>query len=178
MIHENIVLDEKTGSYEFMDFVRDEKKMAKLFENFIRNFFKEELKHTDYEVSSETIKWKVTEPDPISMEFLPIMKTDISITSSNKKLIIDTKYYKECLNEHYDRDKIITDNLYQIFAYVKNAEYQGGAAANSDGMLLYPTVTKELYLPYQMENHKIIIKTINLNQNWKLVREDLLRVVN
>jgi 5-methylcytosine-specific restriction enzyme subunit McrC len=178
MIHENIVLDEKTGSYEFMDFVRDEKKMAKLFENFIRNFFKEELKHTDYEVSSETIKWKVTEPDPISMEFLPIMKTDISITSSNKKLIIDTKYYKECLNEHYDRDKIITDNLYQIFAYVKNAEYQGGAAANSDGMLLYPTVTKELYLPYQMENHKIIIKTINLNQNWKLIREDLLRVVN
>lgn len=178
IVYENIVLDERTGKYEFVDFVRDEKKMARLYENFVRNFFKEELKGSCYEVASETIKWNVSEPDSYSLDYLPIMKTDISLTSPDRKIIIDTKYYKECLNEHYDREKVISSNLYQIFAYVKNAESQGGAAINSEGMLLYPTVTKEIYLPYQMENHKIVFKTINLNQNWKLIKKDLLRIVN
>lgn len=178
IIHENISLDEKTGTYEFIDFVRDERKMARLFEYFVRNFFREALRHSDYVVGSETIRWKVTEPDPTTLEYLPIMKTDISLTSPNRKIIIDTKYYAECLNENYDKEKIISTNLYQLYAYVKNAEVQGGAALISEGLLLYPTVTKELNITNIIDNHKIIIKTINLNQSWKLIKDDLLRIVN
>jgi 5-methylcytosine-specific restriction enzyme subunit McrC len=178
LIHENISLDERSGTYEFLDFVRDDKKMARLFEHFVRNFYKESLRGSGYSVGSETIKWKVTETDPVAMQYLPIMKTDISLTSSSRNIIIDTKYYAECLNENYDKQKIISSNLYQLYAYVKNAEVKGGAAINSEGLLLYPTVTKELNITNTIDNHKITIKTINLNQDWKLIRDDLLNIVN
>ncbi len=178
IIHENISLNEDTGSYEFIDFVRDEKKMAKLFEHFVRNFFKEALRNSDFNVGSETIMWNVTQKGDNNIDFLPIMKTDISLTSPNRKIIIDTKYYAECLNEYYDKEKIISANLYQMYAYVKNAEVQGGSAINSEGLLLYPTVSKEHSITNIIDNHKITIKTINLNQHWRLIRNDLLEIIN
>jgi len=178
IIHENISLNEDTGSYEFIDFVRDEKKMAKLFEHFVRNLFKEALRNSDFNVGSETIMWNVTQKGDNNIDFLPIMKTDISLTSPNRKIIIDTKYYAECLNEYYDKEKIISANLYQMYAYVKNAEVQGGSAINSEGLLLYPTVSKEHSITNIIDNHKITIKTINLNQHWRLIRNDLLEIIN
>ncbi|MDP2925113.1 MAG: 5-methylcytosine-specific restriction endonuclease system specificity protein McrC [Nanoarchaeota archaeon] len=178
LIHENIVLDEKTGNYEFIDFIRDDRKMASLFENFVRNFYKEHLKGTDYDVKPEIIKWNVTESDPFSLEYLPQMKTDISITSEKRKIIIDTKYYRECLQEYYNKETFISSNLYQLFTYVKNAEAQGGSAINCEGILIYPTVRKEIDKSYSMENHKISVKTINLNQGWKNISNDLMKIIN
>jgi 5-methylcytosine-specific restriction enzyme subunit McrC len=106
------------------------------------------------------------------------MKTDISITSENRKIIIDTKYYRECLQEHYNKETIISSNLYQIFTYVKNAEAQGGSATNCEGILIYPTVKKEFDLAYSIENHKISIKTISLNQGWRNISNDLMKIIN
>ena len=105
------------------------------------------------------------------------MKTDISITSEKRKIIIDTKYYRECLQEYYNKETIISSNLYQIFTYVKNAEAQGGSAINCEGILIYPTVRKELDVTFPMENHKISIKTINLNQGWNDISKDLLKII-
>ena len=178
IINENIVFNEQTGEYEFSDFIRDDRRMASLFENFVRNFYKEKLKGIGYEVKPEIIRWNITETDPFSLEYLPVMKTDISITSTNRKIIIDTKYYRECFAEHYNKQTIISSNLYQLFTYVKNVEVQGGSAEKCEGMLLYPTVKKEVDLTYQMEDHKISIKTINLNQDWRGISNDLLSLIN
>jgi len=55
IIYENSLLSEEKGIYYFSDFTRDEKKMNQLFEAFIRNFYRIELKNT-YRVKSEIIK--------------------------------------------------------------------------------------------------------------------------
>lgn len=178
MIHENIVLDEKTGKYEFVDFIREERKMAVVFEHFVRNFYREQLKQSGYDVKPEIIKWNISEADPFSLDYLPVMKTDISITSSSRKIIIDTKYYKECLQEHYDKKSIISANLYQLLAYLENADSQSGLTRKCEGMLIYPTVKQELDLNFIIEEHKISIKTINLNQTWRKISDDLLSFVN
>jgi len=57
IISESIVLDESTGNYEFVDFVRNEKKMSGIFESFVRNFYKEQLVTKGYQVKPEIIKW-------------------------------------------------------------------------------------------------------------------------
>jgi len=44
--------------------------------------------------------------------------------------------------------------------------------------MIYPTVRKELDVTYPMENHKISIKTINLNQGWKDISKDLMKIIN
>jgi 5-methylcytosine-specific restriction enzyme subunit McrC len=101
------------------------------------------------------------------------MITDISIEGHGFKFVIDTKFYKEALATHYDAEKIRSQHFYQIFAYLKNLEKQGGVNTNCTGVLLYPTVQKELNLKYVMDGHKLIIHTINLNQDWRLIDKDL-----
>ena len=76
LIHENLFISEEDGTGKFRDFVRDEKKMATLFEAFVRNFYKRE--QTTFIVSRENIAWDATPLDEYSSGFLPKMQTDIS----------------------------------------------------------------------------------------------------
>lgn len=175
LIHENLFVDEQTGATTFKDFIRDEKKMRKLFEAFVRNFYKHE--QTQFKVKSENIQWDATPLNEESRSFLPKMQTDVSLTSSNRKIIIDTKYYKEMLKGQYNK-KLIASHLYQIYAYVTNLEHLGGVNARCEGMLLYPTVTQELALHYNVKGHRISVKTINLNQDWRQISCDLLKLLD
>ena len=55
LIHKNMLVSERAGTSKFMDFVRDERQMAVLFEDFVRNFYRI---HTDYKVKREDIYWR------------------------------------------------------------------------------------------------------------------------
>lgn len=172
IIYENLLIDEKTGESKFQDFERDEKKMAALFENFVRNFYKREQK--TYKVCREDIYWNDKRQNPYDREFLPKMQTDTSLTSDNRKIIIDTKYSKYTLSE---RGKVKSENLYQLFAYLKNVEMKGGINEMCEGMLLYPQIDQPLDLEYHIHDHRIQVKTIDLNQDWKLISKRLLSIV-
>ena len=105
--------------------------------------------------------------------FLPKMQTDISIKLGDRKLIIDAKYYTETLQKYYDTEKIHSQHLYQLFAYLKNQENP-----QAEGILIYPTIEKSLSLVFTHEGHKIRIETLNLNQDWKGIRGDLLYIID
>lgn len=169
LIYENLLPDEESGETKFRDFVRDEKKMAFVFEEFVRQFYKLELANA--KVYREDLYWG---GDKDSTSILPKMETDITIETEDKKIIIDTKYYKEALTSYYDAEKIRSNNLYQIYAYLKQVEYQGKKGREAEGILLYPTVKKELGYSKIIEGHKIRFETINLNQDWKAIHTDLL----
>lgn len=176
IINESALINEEHGTYKFRDFIRDENKMDVLFEHFVRNFYKKE--QDVYKVGIEIINWDVeAQSDEIS-KLLPIMKTDISLESETRKIIIDTKYYKEALAEHYDTEKIRSANLYQIFAYLKNVEAKGDINTTCDGMLLYPTVNREIDETFKLKNHRIMVKTVNLSQDWKCIEKRLLSLIN
>ena len=179
IIHENIVLDEKTGVYEFVDFVRDEKKMAVIFEHFIRNFYREQLRHLGYEVKPEIIHWDVDKADPLAMDYLPVMKTDISITSPSRKVIIDTKYYKECFQFHFEKKTLISGHFYQLIEYLENSDVQSKNKYKSEGILLYPAVDFHESISFPvLRGHKVTVRMINLNQEWRKIAEDLLSYIN
>lgn len=165
IIYANLLADEKYGKKRFKDFLRDEDKMADLFEKFVRNFYKREL--SGCSVSSELIKWDAE----IADEYLPVMKTDISIVSKGRKLIIDTKYYKEAFSYRMNAKKLRSENLYQIFAYLKNS------GQNCEGIILYPTVEDNFTHTYVIQGHKITAKSINLNQEWYQIQDELLAIV-
>ena len=44
-------------------------------------------------------------------------------------------------------------------------------------MLLYPTVDSPLSADFTHKGHKISIRTINLNQPWQSIHQDLLALV-
>jgi len=177
IIHENILIDENSGNYKFKDFIRDEDKMAKLFEQFVRNFYKLEM--PGCRVGSTYINWQLNALNEESQNLLPRMQTDITIESKDEKFIIDTKYYKETLtsDKRYNVEKIHSDNLYQLFAYLKNVENISEVDKKCIGILLYPTIDKEVSLDYSHNEQKVLIRTINLNKHWKDIRANLLELI-
>ena len=175
LVRESWLVDERSGQYKFRDFIRDERRMAHLFEEFIRNFYKSE--RPDLESRKEIIYWTAQSLTDPSLKLLPTMETDISVRSPDKTLIIDAKYYSKTLSSYYDSQSIHSANLYQIFAYLKNLEVRGGNDARAEGMLLYPVVDRPIREEYEMHGHKIRICTIDLSQDWRDIRSDLLALV-
>lgn len=175
LIHSQLWIHEKTGKYFFRSFVQEEKKMASLFETFVRNFYK--LEQTKFKVFRENIYWQM-ESSEEERKFLPKMQTDISLLSADRKIIIDTKYYKETLQQHYYSEKIHSQNLYQLFSYLKNMAKKSPLDEKCEGILLYPSVQKEINLRYKHENHTISIFTLNLAQPRELIHKRLLEILN
>jgi 5-methylcytosine-specific restriction enzyme subunit McrC len=180
MVYTHELAREGEGEYRFRDFLRDEKKMAGLFENFVRNFYQEELGKRDPEariVGVEWIDWAGEALDDLSRAYLPKMKTDISIKWPDRYLIIDTKFYKQALGRYYDKETIISGHLYQLFAYLKNLAKKRPEYEHCEGMLLYPTVETDLHLQYTLHGHRITVSTIDLAQDWREIHRQLLSLV-
>ncbi len=175
IIHQNLLVSEVTGQTKFRDFLQDEKPMAKLFELFVRNFYKREK--SQISSKKEKISWDGFALDDESETALPGMETYISLTSSRRKIIIDTKYYKDALTSHYSKDIVQSGHLYQIFAYIKNYEHRNKADTATEGILLYPTVHKDFDLNYELCGHPVRILTLNLNQDWKGIHLDLMALI-
>jgi len=175
LVYDNLLVSEEPGKSKFRDFLRDERQMAFLFEEFIRNFYR--IEAPQYLVSREDIYWDAVPLDALSAGFLPKMTTDISINSDIAKVIVEAKYYKEALDYHYDAQKIHAPHLYQLVSYLKNVEARGGVNQDCSGVILYPSVNKEINLSYMMSGHKVMIKTINLNQPWELIHKNMISIL-
>ncbi len=164
------MVDEASGTARFQDFVRDERQMAMLFQHFVFNFLRREQQ--DFKVSSPQIRWKDVDAEPEDMAFLPIMQTDIVLTSPSRQVIIDTKFYREALQARFAQPKIRATHLYQIDSYLTNAEVAGGPAM--EGVLLYPAVETEFALRYRLRGRPVQVRSINLAQPWDEIRKSLL----
>lgn len=175
MIHENSQLTEQPGTWKFVDFTRDERKMSQLFEAFVRNFY--DVAQSDYKVKREEIKWRFTSSKTENIQFLPEMKTDITLKNESSKIIIDTKYYRETMVTNYDKERIHSANLYQLFSYLINQQDNNPVTQKATGILLYPTIERDIDLHYKYNDHNIYIKTVNLNDHWKKIEERLKQII-
>ena len=175
LIFSNLLPTEHQGKSKFRDFIRDESQMRLLFEGFVRNFYK--IEQSQFSVGRENIAWKGVALDEASQGFLPIMQTDISMTSAGRKVVIDCKFYREALQLHYGHQSIHSENLNQLMVYLKNLE-DDGINKHCEGILLYPTVEEDLDLRHQIWDHKVSVHTVNLNQDWRLIHKRLLDVID
>jgi 5-methylcytosine-specific restriction enzyme subunit McrC len=176
LVHEAMIPEERSGTFRFRDILRDEAKMAAIFQNFVLNFYR--LEQSEYQVKSEAISWQAIPLSNAAADLLPAMRTDVSLRSPTRTIIIDTKFYKDALQTYFDRRSIRSAHLYQIFAYVKNLEHRIGVDADAEGILLYPTVDQELHLRYEMQGHIISVCTLDLMQDWRRVHSQLLGIVD
>ena len=78
-----LLADERLGEYRFRDFVRDEARMRKVFQDFVYNFFRIEQKQ--FSVSSERFRWDTTYVDQQALALMPEMATDVCLDSLSRK---------------------------------------------------------------------------------------------
>jgi 5-methylcytosine-specific restriction enzyme subunit McrC len=176
IIYDCTLPSEVQGVLLFSDFTKDDKKMNQLFEAFVRNFYQIEQKRFK-SVKKETIKWQFEQVDKVYDQYLPQMETDITLENATEKIIIDAKYYRETMIINYDKEKIRSANLYQLFSYLLNQENSDPKTQTATGILLYPTIEKEYDLLFQYKQHNIQIRTVNLNSNWKNISARLKEII-
>jgi 5-methylcytosine-specific restriction enzyme subunit McrC len=177
IIYDSTLPSEEQGKYKFSDFTRDDNRMNQLFEAFIRNFYRiEQQKYKT--VKKETIKWQFDNTDNESYQYLPQMETDITLENENEKIIIDAKFYRETMTINYDKERIKSANLYQLFSYLLNQQDNSTKTLKATGILLYPTIETDYDLNFKYNEHKIQIRTVNLNSNWRNISTRLKEITN
>ena len=160
------------GSHKMLSFSDDD--MHALYERFVREYYRQH--YPELEVSAKIYDWNLdnTTEEPL-IQFLPKMNTDITLQqkSSDRTLIIDTKYYGKTMQTMYEKQVYHSGNMYQIYAYVKNADTKHTGKVS--GMLLYAK-TNEKVTPnakYQMDGNQISVRTLDLGQEFARIRSEL-----
>lgn len=157
------------GTTRLMDFL-DEQRMCRLYEKFILEYYRKE--HPEITANASQIPWQL---DDDFNSMLPVMQTDIMLSSRKKVLIIDAKYYGHTTQVQYDKHTLHSGNMYQIFTYVKNKTVELGEGCEVAGMLLYAK-TDEVIQPdgtYSMSGNKISVKTLDLNCEFAEIKKQL-----
>lgn len=175
LVLEGMLLTTDKGEYKLATFIKPEL-MSRLFEKFILEYYNQE--HDELDASASKIPWGLD--DGID-SMLPVMQTDITLTQGEKTLIIDAKYYSSTLQQHFGRMKIYSNNLYQIFTYVKNKEVELKDKPHEiSGMLLYAKTDEETYPDndYKMSGNKIGVHTLDLNVEFPQIRKQLNGIVD
>ena len=161
----------------FHDFTADEVQMGRLFEAFVRNFYRREQHH--YAVSTDVLRWRgATATFAEALPLLPVMRTDITLTNARRRLVIDTKYYREPLGgSRFAEPKLLAPHLYQLLSYLRNHSADAGQAI--EGLLLYPAspASGVLNLDYQLEGYRVRVRTLSLDQPWQRIHQELLAIV-
>ncbi len=158
------------GSTKLMQFV-DEQRMCRLYEKFILGYYRKE--HPEITANASQIPWQL---DNDFSDMLPVMQTDIMLSRGTKILIIDAKYYEHTTQTQYDKHTLHSNNLYQIFTYVKNKEYELRDKQHEvAGMLLYAKTEEEIQpdQKYKMSGNRISVRTLDLNLSFAEIRNQL-----
>jgi 5-methylcytosine-specific restriction enzyme subunit McrC len=173
LIHGSWLTSEEAGPYRFRAFLRDERRMAYVFQYFVFNFLR--IERSDIAVFREHLSWKARSGDDPKLALLPQLQTDISVLINNRKVIIDTKYYRETLSTHYDKQTIHAEHLYQMLSYLFNSTEDG---TTIEGILLYPTVGKSVNSSYTILGMPVRIQTLDLARPWNEIHDELMRLPN
>ena len=174
LIIEGMLLTTERGEQRLASFF-NEQQMCRLYEKFILEYYSTE--HKELTASASKIPWAL---DDGLGTMLPIMQTDVTLKKGNCVLIIDAKYYANTLQSNFDVHTIRSNNLYQIYTYVKNRDAEFGNRPHAvSGMLLYAATDEEVQpnQSYLMQGNRISVRTLDLNREFSEIASQLDQIV-
>lgn len=173
LIVEGMLMTTNDGTLKLNRYI-DDQRMAALYERFIYEYFKKT--YPSLSVTRSQIEWNT---DDGVIDLLPRMRSDVMIESDTKTLIIDAKYYDSSLqtNTRFGNQTIHSNNLYQIYSYVKNKDVSHSGLVS--GMLLYAnTDGNNPDNIYRLDGNEISVKTLDLNCEFYKVKNQLDSIIN
>jgi 5-methylcytosine-specific restriction enzyme subunit McrC len=179
--------------------------MARLFEQFVFNFYAREQHH--FAVHRPIIAWHDAQGTDADVNMLPVMRTDVVLSAAHRRVVIDTKYYENAFQSYRGSRTIRSTHLYQLITYLANFAAKTAAqqsyttphpkdASSSDsprrsdlvphpvstrqqleGMLLYPSVGEDFRKSYILLGHRLTVRSVNLGRPWRQIHHELLDAV-
>ena len=170
LVYKGLLTTQNNGTTKLMDFF-DGQRMCRLYEKFLLEYYRKE--HPEPPANASQIAWQL---DDTENQMLPRMQTDIMLSKNNNILIIDAKYYSHMTQQQYGIHTLHSNNLYQIFTYVKNKEFELRNYEHTvSGMLLYAQTDEDI-IPnntYHMSGNQISVLALDLNQDFSKISRTL-----
>ena len=170
LVYKGLLTTQNNGTTKLMDFF-DGQRMCRLYEKFLLEYYRKE--HPELSANASQIAWQL---DDTENQMLPRMQTDIMLSKNNNILIIDAKYYSHMTQQQYGIHTLHSNNLYQIFTYVKNKEFELRNYEHTvSGMLLYAQTDEDI-IPnntYHMSGNQISVLALDLNQDFSKISRTL-----
>jgi hypothetical protein len=163
------------ATHRFRSIAHDEVRMAALFEEFLRAFYNREL--PGYRAASEVMKWDAEVRSTSDVAFLPDMRTDITIRSPDRVVIVDAKYYSHHLAENrFGGSRLRAGHLYQLSAYLAHTATRE-PDKQIEGFLIYPQTREAAELRYTLLGFPITVATVDLSADWRNVHRRLVGLI-
>lgn len=176
LIHEQLLVDEQSGEARFTDF--SEERMEKLYEDFIIEFYRREQDRYRVNHQGRRIEWVNEGTADDQRSRIPRMEADVILEGSDRRIIMDAKFYREALQSQYGgKPKMRSDHLYQLLAYLRNREATETPGPKHEGMLLYPVVDAQVAADLRLEGFPIRARSIDLAQDWRDIHDDMLALI-
>lgn len=159
---------EKEGPRSLLEAQREDTQFRKLFERAVGNFFAAEMPREEgWRVyPGKQIYWPVDAASPGIDDYLPIMVTDIILENEqeNRRIIIDTKFTNILTKSRFgDGERFKTGHIYQLYSYLRSQERNDDPRSlNSEGMLLYPSISFDVDETAEIQGHFVRFATIDL----------------
>ncbi|WP_181272109.1 5-methylcytosine-specific restriction endonuclease system specificity protein McrC [Brevibacterium sediminis] len=171
LIVKGLLPTEDPGRSKLWSWLSDEA-MDRLYERFILQYFK--IHHPELAPHARQVPWAYDTLRSSGTGQLPVMQTDVMLTSGDAKLIIDAKCYGRSLQSgRGEKQTVHSHNLYQIATYVWNADVHRDGSVS--GLLLYARTIHDEQPDVDIVIHgnRIGVQTLDLNLPWEELRDRL-----
>ncbi|KQT01516.1 5-methylcytosine-specific restriction endonuclease system specificity protein McrC [Cellulomonas sp. Leaf395] len=173
LIVRGLLPTEKTGDTRLATWLPDDQ-MSALYERFLREYFA--AHHPELAPKASAIEWNLDIERSPRRDQLPAMRSDVTLRQGDRTLIIDAKYYGQNMQASWwgSKDTVISGNLYQVLAYVTNADRNHDGSVS--GLLLYAhtgDAAPQPDLDVVVHGNRIGARTLNLNQPWEEIAASL-----
>lgn len=177
LAHQSLLVDEHSGAARFHDFRRDRKVMWKLFEDFTLEFFRAELEgfrvHGQRQVPWHDVRGTTSADEA----YLPKMEADIILESADRRVILDTKFYRTPLSSRWGSTKLRSKNLYQLMTYLENRQASIPDGPKHEGILLYAAVGRPFEVELSIRGFRVHARTVDLSRPWREIHRQMLEVI-
>ena len=160
---------------------REERWVRRLFERAVGGFYEVTLSRRGWRVNTgKRLDWNIERRTSNVDSILPTMKTDVILEhgASNRRIVIDTKFTSILTDGWYRDETLRSGYLFQIYAYLRSQAGRGNPLADhAEGLLLHPSVGREVDETAVIQGHPIRFATVDLAGTGTAIRQRLLKVV-
>lgn len=178
LVHQCVLVDESDGETQFRDFRRDKATLWKLFEDFVTEFYRIEQNTFSVNKGGRRIPWHdAWAQRDDDLRKIPIMEADVLLDCPGRRIVLDTKFYKDAFGGGKVGGKLHSGNLYQLLAYLRNREAAQPPGPKHDGILLYPVVREPIHIDVRLDGFRIQARGIDLGKPWTDIHEEMLSLL-
>lgn len=144
--------------------------LNRLFEKFIRNVLNRELRG-EAKVGAKILTWN--EGPKEESDLLPALKTDVTIRSPYRCMVLDAKYYADPFTDNYGARKFRSGHLCQIHAYRSISAAQDSRGRPWSAALVYACAGTSFDFSYDLQGAPLRILGLDLESDPPSVIEKL-----